>query len=432
MNPLKMGMLLKFAALFLLTVSWTFAAGAFSYQSLPELPGSNIMDEDEQLLDTALVQIHDNDLDGALRNLKRVVERNPKFRLARLIYGDLLLARSGVIRPFGSRSSISDSGLDNLRKEARLRLQYRLSPPPRNTLPEPLLQLSESQQYAIVVDVSESRLYFYEQRAGEPVLIGDYYATTGIGGALKKKEGDGKTPLGVYFITSRLAPDNLPDLYGAGAFPINYPNEWDSRLGRTGYGIWIHGVPSNTYNRAPKETYGCIAIPNNNVDRLWKLLGKNTAPVILVRKINWISRAELQIRRSVVQGLLDTWRKDWTSTGPDHYARHYSKDFSASGKNYQAWMQEGPEQPFRNHLIPLRTSDVSFFSYPDEPNLVVVTFTQDYGPGSVGPSERKRQYWRFEADGQWRIVYEGPARFRKIHLQGIPPSARTGISRSFR
>ena len=28
-------------------------------------------------------------------------------------------------------------------------------------------------------------------------------------------------------------------------------------------------------------------------------------------------------------------------------------------------------------------------------------------------------------DGRWRIVYEGQARFREIHIKGIPPSART-------
>ena len=30
---------------------------------------------------------------------------------------------------------------------------------------------------------------------------------------------------------------------GDGAFPLNYPNEWDRRLNKTGSGIWLHGTP---------------------------------------------------------------------------------------------------------------------------------------------------------------------------------------------
>ena len=32
--------------------------------------------------------------------------------------------------------------------------------------------------------------------------------------------------------------------------PSTIPNEWDKRHGRSGFGIWLHGTPSDTYSRA--------------------------------------------------------------------------------------------------------------------------------------------------------------------------------------
>jgi len=56
--------------------------------------------------------------------------------------------------------------------------------------------------------------------------------------------------LGVYHVTGNLQKDylvktygNQSTLYGDGAFPLNYPNDWDRRLRRNGHGIWLHGVP---------------------------------------------------------------------------------------------------------------------------------------------------------------------------------------------
>src|SRR3546814_8483534 len=48
----------------------------------------------------------------------------------------------------------------------------------------------------------------------------------------------------------------LPDFYGDGAYPLNYPNEWDKHEGRKGYGIWLHGTPSTTYSRPPRASDG--------------------------------------------------------------------------------------------------------------------------------------------------------------------------------
>lgn len=86
--------------------------------------------------------------------------------------------------------------------------------------------------------------------------------TIGKNGTDKRVEGDKRTPMGVYQITEQLPRAGLADLYGDGAFPAaNYPNEWDRQQKRGGHGIWLHGVPSNTYSRPPRSSDGCVVAP---------------------------------------------------------------------------------------------------------------------------------------------------------------------------
>ena len=81
------------------------------------------------------------------------------------------------------------------------------------------------------------------------------------------------------------------------------------------------------------------------------------------------------------------------------------------------------------HYIKVRLNNLSFFKYPGEENLLVTSYEQDYRSSNFNNRIRKRQYWRLEADGNWRIIYEGVNYLRKVHLKGIPYSARSTIFR---
>src|SRR5690606_21543483 len=196
----------------------------------------------------------DSRVDEAIADLEQVVRLNPTFRLAQLVYADLLLAKARPITDFGSMPSAPLQQIMALREEAKARLRHYREPLPPDRIPAALVKLGASQRHAIVVNLGTSRLYLLENRDGVPRLVGDFYATIGKNGTRKDVEGDQKTPVGVYFITGFIEPDKLPDLYGAGAFPINYPNVWDQRHGRTGFGIWLHGTPSSTYSRPPRDS----------------------------------------------------------------------------------------------------------------------------------------------------------------------------------
>jgi len=235
--------------------------------------------------------------------------------------------------------------------------------------------------------------------------------------------------VGVYFIVTRLPASALPDMYGAGAFPINYPNEWDRRLGRTGYGIWIHGVPTDTYSRPPRASDGCMAVSNDDLEALWKLVNAGTTPVVIANGIHWQPLKEVESRGRNLMRQVQAWRRDWESLDVRRYSRHYAKDFRGEGMAREQWMRYKRRVNDAKRWVRIGLSDVSMFAYPGERDLVVVDFDQNYRSSNFSNRLRKRQYWR-EAGGVWRIVYEGSAEMRPQDFQGIPFSARTRLSRN--
>ncbi len=361
----------------------------------------------ETLLISALEKIRQGHPGAALPLLKQLTGINPKFKLAQLMYADMLLAQSRPINDFGNMSSAPYQQIVSLREEAQARWRHYLSPPTPNKLPSSLVKLSDQQEHAIVVDMNSSRLYLYENHNGEPRLVKDFYATIGKNGGGKYAEGDQKTPLGVYFVTGFIEPEELPDLYGDGAFPINYPNAWDQRHGRTGYGIWLHGTPSATFSRPPRDSNGCVIVSNMDLNTISPYMQTGHTPVILTDSIAWISTDEWKSRQSKFDAYVEQWRKDWESRDTDLYLSHYSRKYSGLGKDYDSWVAYKRRVNPSKQFIKVDISNQSMFLYPGEKALMVVTFAQDYKSDNVKRHFIKRQYWQLDRDGQWRIVYEG-------------------------
>ncbi len=362
---------------------------------------------DEELLISTFNEVGDSRIDHALGHIETLVQRNPKFRLAQLVYADLLLAKAGPIHDLGNISQASGEQISNLRAEARIRLKHHRFQPPPGTLPEALWQLAEDLPRVLMVDVASARLFLFERRDGRLRLVEDFYATIGKNGMHKLREGDRKTPIGVYFVNGRIDGDQLPDRYGAGAFPVNYPNEWDRLQARTGSGIWLHGVPSNTFSRAPRASDGCVAIANEDLKSLWGLPHMGQTPMLISPAIKWQKPAFIETKKAGFVAALERWRQDWQSRSLNAYADHYSRSFRSGKLDYQGWVAHKTRVNSSKRFIEVDLSKLSIFAYPGESNLLVVNFEQDYRSDNYRGQMRKRQYWRLEADGVWRIIYEG-------------------------
>jgi murein L,D-transpeptidase YafK len=350
--------------------------------------------------------IESNRLDVALRRIEALIAQYPNFRLAHLIRGDLLLARSQPIQTFGNVSkTVPREKVEDLRAEALARLRALRERPSADRAPRYVLQLNAEQKYALIVDSRRSRLYVFENAGGRAQFVADYYVSLGKAGVDKTREGDQKTPIGVYHVTANLPRQKLTDFYGAGAYPINYPNEWDRSLGRNGHGIWLHGTPSDTYARPPRASDGCIVLSNPDLETVSRLLQIGTTPVIIADDIEWTDASALESERRSLAAAMESWRADWESRDTGRYLAHYSPRFHSEGQNLAAWSEHKRRVNAGKSWIKVGLGRVAMFQYPRE-RFVVVTFDQRYESNNLSNSMRKRQYWMREGAG-WKILFEG-------------------------
>jgi murein L,D-transpeptidase YafK len=363
----------------------------------------------EERLSTVFEAIEANQPDLALKRVDSLIRDYPNFRLAYLVRGDLLLARSRPLQTFGNvAKTVPAEKIADLRDEALARLRAQRQRPAEDRVPRAVLELNSQQKFVLLVDSRHSRLYVFANSDGRPRLVADYYVTLGKNGMEKTREGDQKTPIGVYYVTANLPRQKLTDFYGSGAFPISYPNEWDRRMGRNGHGIWLHGTPSAMYSRPPRASDGCIVLSNPDLTSVGSHLQVGLTPVIIVDEIEWSDPASVAAERSSLAAAFEAWRADWESRDTERYLAHYSERFKAGSEDLAAWGAHKRIVNAGKKWVKVRTSNISMFRYPRERDFVVVTFEQDYRSNSLSNVMRKRQYWIREA-GQWKILYEGAA-----------------------
>ena len=365
----------------------------------------------EETLTRIFAEIEANRLSNALQLTEGLLRQHPNYRLAHLIKGDLLLARAKAIQSFGALNGAPADKVADLRAEAVARLAAYREKPPADFVPRYLLQMQPDQRFAIVVDTKRSRLYLYEndqKNGGQPRFVADYYVTQGKLGAEKLVEGDKKAPVGVYHVTANLPRQKLADLYGSGAFPLNYPNEWDKRQGRGGSGIWLHGTPSDTFARPPRASDGCVVLTNQDLDVVAKNLQVGLTPVIISNSVEWLSLDDWAKERSELNKSIDAWRADWESRDTDRYLKHYSQRFKAGDQDFAEFSAQKKQVNAGKEWIKLKIDNLSVFRNPGKDEVVVVTFDQDYRSNNLNNQMKKRQYWLREGS-QWKIIYEGSA-----------------------
>jgi hypothetical protein len=247
---------------------------------------------------------------------------------------------------------------------------------------------------------------------GRPRFVADYYISHGKLGADKMREGDKKTPVGVYHVTTSLPRQKLTDLYGSGAFPINYPNEWDKRQGRNGHGIWL-----------ARHAVRHLLAPAEGLRRLRR--ARQPGPRCIVEEPAGRADAgdhQQQHRMAVARRLAERAQRaaeddrrmarcDWESRDvPIATRSHYSKKFKADGQGLTGqWIEQKRKVNAGKSWIKVATGNISMFRNPGKDEHVVVTFEQDYRSNNLSNQMKKRQYWIKRGRSPGRSPYEGAA-----------------------
>ena len=346
-------------------------------------------------------------LHDALAHAERLVRDFPNHRLAQLIYGDLLMAQASGLTHFEVHKENWDphqrEALAQLELEAARRLHALRDAPPVGTIPRQILAVGDHVQHLVAVDTSRSRLYLLRRERNDWKITASRYISIGLQGADKRRTGDQKTPLGIYHIVEKLSPDKIDSIYGAGALPINYPNEYDQRLGRSGHGIWLHGVPEKDYVRAPQASNGCIVLANDDIRDITRILEPVHTPVLISEHLEWIAPELLDTPRKTAISLIEKWYE--ASLGGDRtellalYSKQYWDgqiswaDIQGKGLTPVAALQT-QQKPSQDHF--------TAFLWRDRYEIMI---TSSHEVGSNGQNHLLRQF-RVIEDGHWKIFFE--------------------------
>ena len=179
----------------------------------------------------AVLSILDSIQSGQLEHAVELADAHllkfPKSQVGHLLRADALTALTGQLNSIADKAQLPEASVAGLTHQIKNRSQHRSDHElfAHQRIPSSLLVLGDH-PYVVVTDMSQGRLYLYQNINGEPKLVRDYYMSVGSEGYGKQVEGDNKTPIGIYAINRYIEGPALPDLYGKGAFPVDYPNRY--------------------------------------------------------------------------------------------------------------------------------------------------------------------------------------------------------------
>lgn len=362
----------------------------------------------EDMLRIIISEISDENIDQAINEVDKLISIHPNFKIAYVIKGDLLKAKSSSINNFGAVITENKNKVIDLKKELDKRLKLYNSDLTDVLIKKYQFYLDKKIEYLLFVDVNSSRLFVYQNISDNLEFLSDYYVSIGKNGYGKQSEGDKRTPIGVYFLQGKIN-QLLPDKYGDGAFGLNYPNSFDILNNKTGHGIWVHGVPSNTYSRPPTSSDGCIVLSNRDLNNLTYILEKKDVPIIIsdrsIKEIESRNQVEIDQSQNSFKYTFDDWRGTWESINYENYINFYSKSFRSNKKNYDTWSHHKKNVFKKTSFISLKISNMSFFEYPHNDEIMLVKFDQNYESNLLKNKMSKQQLWKKE-NGYWKIILE--------------------------
>jgi len=259
----------------------------------------------------------------------------------------------------------------------------------------------ESYKNILLCDKSKSILTFYQKDDSDAYkLIRTYNAFTGKFKGKKHKEGDLKTPDGVYTLTQKLS--KVDPFYGPMAFVTSYPNIYDKYQNNDGSGIWIHGLPID--QERDDFTKGCIAIDNKNIECLDRHINISQTVLIIHEKgkINSVSKDAL----SDILSQLYAWRYAWIYNDLQSYLDFYDSNFIRfDGMDKKKFSRYKKRIFAKNENKTILFNNINVVPYPGTQNIYSIAFFERYKSDSFAFSGEKTLIVKLE-NSSIRIITE--------------------------
>lgn len=281
-----------------------------------------------------------------------------------------------------------------------------------SVMPTDLLSLDEYfSHHVIVAEKSTHKLYIFKNNKGEPELIKTYQMATGKKAGDKIFQGDHRTPEGVYYLTDFLTHQDLisrhgkqGEIYGVGAFVLNYPNPIDDQAGKTGGGIWLHSTNDETRIEKGLDSRGCIVTANSDLINISKYIELHKTPMVVTHELTFLNRKRWETKRDKIRSAIMNWVNAWREENLEEYISHYHEDFIDPNKGRLNQFKAYKRAVFNNPGKPeVEITDISLIQSGD---YVRATFRQEYRSSTITDIGRKTLYLKQDGYYNWKIVAE--------------------------
>jgi len=227
----------------------------------------------------------------------------------------------------------------------------------------------ESIRYVMICQKDLKDIILYDTKNQQNIFSSNVFVGKSNGD--KQKEGDMKTPLGAYDLTKRIT--KLDQFYGPIALTTNYPNIYDKSQGKTGSGIWIHGLPKS--GDRDDFTKGCIALDNTKIKKLDNSISiKNSVLVISQNKLNKVLKQDI----SLVMSNIFSWKDAWKRSDLDKYLTFYDKNFKRSnGQNLDKFTKHKKRVFKRKEKKIIKFTNINIIPYPNDENKKIFKVIMD-------------------------------------------------------
>ena len=266
-------------------------------------------------------------------------------------------------------------------------------------VPEALVAIEKSGDAVLLVDKSSQTLHVYQKRNQRLARVETFACSTGQNDGNKKHRGDRKTPEGIYLFTEVKTGEELPDIYGKMAYPMDYPNPFDRIKGRAGSGIWLHSTDEPIRALLPQKTRGCVVVNDRDIDKLSPRLRLFDTPIIVYDQLEMVPTRQQEELQKEVEGFLSKWQKSWEAKNLREYIQLYSRSFVNGRMDLRGWRKYKRSIFSMTDRISLRLELHHVLRHKD---YLVVTFRQRYQADHHQDDGMKRLF----------LVWEG----RQLHI----------------
>lgn len=273
-------------------------------------------------------------------------------------------------------------------------------------VPAWIIELPPGVTSVLIADAAENALVRYRHIDGRVQRAESRYMSVGQNGIGKQRAWDRKTPLGIYFMTEELDTSRLHDKYGVRAFVLDYPNLLDQRAGRTGDGIWLHGVDPATPLRPPRDTDGCLALPNEELLSLEPYLSVHDTPILVTRRTLLVGVDAIERTRAELRAALEDWRVSVEERALFDHVELYSDSYRADGMDRQALATFRLDSLAASAHERVALDDVMVLGDPELADVYLTRFTLTLTGADDETRFTKRLYWQRQGP-DWRIIAEG-------------------------